>query len=605
MNTQYYNKGCPAGMFFMHFVEKEVKAVLKNTTFIRIPVLPNPVLKYLIQTNAHCMEKIIKRDVFFVLLLLLAWLLAEWLVWPVGEFPIDDDWSYTLSLQNLHFKHRLLLSGFTSMTLVAQLAWANLFCDVFGWSFMVIRSSTIVLGAIGVIAVFYLLKEVTSNRKLAFLGSLLLVCNPVYLHLSNSFMTDIPFAAALFLSFLFFTKALQQDKKIYIVLAVVFSIAATLVRQLGILPVLCFAIVYSWQHRFSKKAIAASVLALFITIGIYYYYNYRLRTGQGYPLMYAEGTNKIKNNLLAPGAAPLSFLFKQSFFLLIYCGFFVFPFALLFFRKTIFRSRGLLIAFLSLFVFTLAYCLWYKKTMPFVGNVFDRYGMGVTSLRDIIILKLPNLPEQPQALWVLITFTGAAGAAMALYGLLRLMKKKLRMSIFSTQPAVGFMVLFILAYCAVLVATAPFDRYFLPLVPPVCIVVWYAFQKTTMLSNSTFALALLVLVVYAWLSVNNTHNQFAWNRARWKALHYLTNDLHISPEQIDGGFEFNGYYLFDNTMNWQEDPAQKSWWWVKDDEYLLSFGPVNGYTTFQAYPYRKFLQPAADSIYVLKRMAAK
>ena len=38
-------------------------------------------------------------------------------------------------------------------------------------------------------------------------------------------------------------------------------------------------------------------------------------------------------------------------------------------------------------------------------------------------------------------------------------------------------------------------------------------------------------------------------------------------KQIDGGFEFNSYYLYGRV----NPSVEKSWWSVVDDEYIISF----------------------------------
>src|SRR5712692_3184073 len=55
------------------------------------------------------------------------WLLMVLLVNPAGEFPLNDDWSYSRAVQSLVEHGRLELTGFTSMPLIAQVLWGALF----------------------------------------------------------------------------------------------------------------------------------------------------------------------------------------------------------------------------------------------------------------------------------------------------------------------------------------------------------------------------------------------------------------------------------------------------------------------------------------------
>jgi hypothetical protein len=46
----------------------------------------------------------------------------------------------------------------------------------------------------------------------------------------------------------------------------------------------------------------------------------------------------------------------------------------------------------------------------------------------------------------------------------------------------------------------------------------------------------------------------------------------------------------------------KSWWWVEQDNYLLSFQELLGYSTFKQYDYRGWMPPADRKILVLKKV---
>ena len=119
------------------------------------------------------------------------WCVMTLLVNPVGNFPLNDDWSYGHAVQSLVERGTLRFTGWTSMPLVVQVLWGALFCFPFGFSFTVLRLSTLVLGLAGVLAAYELLCEAGSRRGLAICGALLLAVNPIYFGLSHTFMTDV------------------------------------------------------------------------------------------------------------------------------------------------------------------------------------------------------------------------------------------------------------------------------------------------------------------------------------------------------------------------------------------------------------------------------
>ena len=99
-------------------------------------------------------------------------------------------------------------------------------------------------------------------------------------------------------------------------------------------------------------------------------------------------------------------------------------------------------------------------------------------------------------------------------------------------------------------------------------------------------------------SVCSTRDYLAWNRARWTAATDLMAHDHVAPSEMDGGFEFNGFYLFNPDYKSEGKP---SWWWVQKDTYLLSFGPVPGYDIFKEYPYTHWLPPYTGKVLASKK----
>jgi hypothetical protein len=124
--------------------------------------------------------------------IVLAWIGLSVAAWPVGEFPLNDDWSYSRSVEILVHQGRFDLV-YGGMPLLTQVAWGTLVTVPFGFSFAALRASTWVLGFVGLVAMFALLRSLRPPPGLALFGTLLLAANPFYLSLALTFMTDIPF----------------------------------------------------------------------------------------------------------------------------------------------------------------------------------------------------------------------------------------------------------------------------------------------------------------------------------------------------------------------------------------------------------------------------
>jgi hypothetical protein len=111
-------------------------------------------------------------------------------------------------------------------------------------------------------------------------------------------------------------------------------------------------------------------------------------------------------------------------------------------------------------------------------------------------------------------------------------------------------------------------------------------------------LAVASLVLYGAFSIAGTHDYLSWNRARWQALNNLMTELRLSPSDIDGGYEFNGWYLPESEYRTK---TAKSLWWVDGDDFMVTFGAVPGFTELRRYPYRRWIPPAHGNILVLGR----
>ena len=61
-------------------------------------------------------------------------------------------------------------------------------------------------------------------------------------------------------------------------------------------------------------------------------------------------------------------------------------------------------------------------------------------------------------------------------------------------------------------------------------------------------------------STASNYDYFRINDAKWNVLNDLTNKKLVLPQTIDGGFEFNGWYLSE-SINY--DPSNEGrWWWI-------------------------------------------
>jgi 4-amino-4-deoxy-L-arabinose transferase-like glycosyltransferase len=521
-------------------------------------------------------------------LICFVWLLMILLIRPAGEFPLNDDWVYAQAVKHLIDEGEIKYNDIPAMSLVAQTLWGGLFCKLFGFSFTVLRISTLVMGLAGLIATYFLLAGSGINKKLSLAGTLIICVNPLFFSLSATFMTDIPFYTFSVLSILFFTKCFKKWSTITLVLGTLFAVLAALTRQPGVLIPVAFVVAVLVQRE--RVKFFYSLIPVIITAISLMAWTKWMEAHHTLPEQYGHAGNVLAN--LSPSIL-FSNLFHRGGKIIFYCSLFLVP-ALFFYRNSITKaSRKKLWWTLGLSILLLIPVIRTWHSFP-GENIIGMHGLGPQTLKDTFFLGLNSYQLFPQWVWVVIKSCAViASFAMLLFFFIELLSAGIfKKDIHASSPKI-FALAFMLIYCAFLViATSQFDRYFIPLLPLLLVV---------LLPIGEFRISLpvgiaagIVMITFMVYSVSATHDYLSWNRARWQAAHYAMHELNIPPQDIDGGYEFNGWY---NTGDFTQE---KSWWFAKNDNYLVTFGPVPGNNAMRSFPFSRMIGEPGN-IYLLKK----
>jgi hypothetical protein len=155
------------------------------------------------------------------------------------------------------------------------------------------------------------------------------------------------------------------------------------------------------------------------------------------------------------------------------------------------------------------------------------------------------------------------------------------------------------AYALPILVGGYFDRYLVPLVP------FLLFLNTDRLARDGVAATIrrsasAVLIIFsAVFAVAGTRDYLTWNRVRWEALAQLLQTAGVSTQDIDGGFEYNGWFLYDPKEKLNE-PHNKSWW-VKNDKYMIAFTKNPGFKVVKHYDYSNWMPPTIRTLFLLER----
>ncbi len=93
------------------------------------------------------------------------------LSWPFAQIAFNDDWTWALTVKQLNITGHLVYNGWSSPPVIAQAYWGLLWVKLFGFSFNVLRASTIPMAAGCVAITYYLARQAGLNPAFAFFTS--------------------------------------------------------------------------------------------------------------------------------------------------------------------------------------------------------------------------------------------------------------------------------------------------------------------------------------------------------------------------------------------------------------------------------------------------
>lgn len=518
------------------------------------------------------------------------WLLAIPLVNPVGDFPLNDDWAWGKAVKALVADGQIRIPAWAGMSLIAQVVWGAMF-SVFGFTFTALRFSTLVLGLGCILATYGLGLVAGLTRTRAFLAGLVVLVQPLIMHSSYSFMTDIPFATFCVLAAFAFGYYLKHGSRWAAALSVAAPVIAVLIRQLGlILPMmyLAGAIVAREKRRSTYVLITSAGATTFAALKSWESWaNAHGQLGG----MYGRLTGQVLNALTHPSQlGPLISALPQA---AVYIGCMLLPLLIL----TVPRSapRNVIIgAALGVVVSALLLMGGFGTLtlLPFdrIYNLMD-LGMGPITLTDVYDVPQEHLPRAPRAFWAVLTLLGVAGAGLMAFVIAQSVALLLQAQADKAQRAVvGMALAFCVGYMIIAGLVRMYDRYYIPLLP------MFAIVFLVHAANLAHRAALAMMAGLFFYAVAGTHDYLALNRARWEGLRDLTEARGVSVERIDGGFEFNGWYRFP-----QRSRPGKKWWWVNDDHYMATVGPMPNYQLFSRWPFHRYMPWGESAAYILVR----
>ncbi|MEM2956637.1 MAG: glycosyltransferase family 39 protein [Candidatus Pacearchaeota archaeon] len=530
------------------------------------------------------------------IIIAIIYLLLVFIVPPDGEFPINDDWAYASNVKyyldtgNIKITNSIIVN-------ILQIFWGSLFSKFFGFSFTTLRISTIILSFIGTITMYLILRELKFSNKMCIFGALLLLFNPLYFHHTYTFMSEVPFLSLFLLSMLFYIKSIKKDNTFYLFFGSLFAIFSFLVRQHGIIIPIATAIYVFFnrrEYKLTKEKIFILIIFPILAAFIFQYW-YLFIHGQTIKNQYAMKMLFSRNILLRP--------FYHSFFNLLFIGLYLSPFILLIFyiKKFFLNKNSKYLLWIASFMLSLFFLFHFSilKSLPshFFHSMINRYGLlGITHIID-------NSPDNPLHIFAItvLSIISATLILLLVYNEFYIRKRERSPTIFVYFIGLSY-------FISLAILPGVFDRYILPLIPIILVLLLSSIERVRELPFFSAILG-IILVIFAIFSVVGTYDFLNYNRTLWTALNKLI-ESGISPEDIDGGSEFNCWFLYDYCLKKFGNidpiyPGNKNItqrMCVVNNDYVISLSELPGYFILDKLKYFSHMGNTYIDIYVLKKV---
>ncbi len=527
-----------------------------------------------------------RTEVVSLLAPLASYLLLILLVQPWGNYPLNDDWIYARIGKRFAETGRFVFDHDTGAAFMGQGMLAAPFIRFFGFSHTCLRCLTMCMGALILCFLWMLLRYAQIRPALRAAALLVVTWNPLFAYLSFSFMTEIYAYSAAFLGAVIWIRDRRAHPDGQLIswfgaIATAVAVGSGFwVRQYCVVafPALLAATALTNLPRLKQSLprFAVSCLAFALVIaGCFYYAHYRAEA----PL--ADYSRRLGR--IWPINPVASFLEIGIF--LTYMTAFLLPLLVLggrlWSRKVV--PAVVLLAMVggaaALLLLQTPPHLDLHPTFPFLSNLIRNAGLGPILLPDVQFAQMAS-PTWPPAAWGTIECLLLAANLLwapviyAAPGILRKPGLRAELLVFALLLSLAS-----LTVTTLVDRLAAFDRYYLPETFGLAIALAVVLSDAPQIHPARFAAALLPL---AFFTAAGLHDYFRWNDSAWDLYRQALSNG-VSPANIEGSYEMNGWYAFSLYQAHQRPPACigpchcDSEWFCLDDSYRVGMNLYGNY----------------------------
>jgi hypothetical protein len=512
------------------------------------------------------------------------------LAYSPAAIPLIDDWTYAWSVGHFLQTGALRMLEWSAHYPLAQILWGALYSQLFGFSFAVLRLSTLVIAWAGLLAFYLTLRELEIRPLPASLGAVMLLCNPVLFMLSHSFMTDVPFVSVMNGSLLCYVRWTKRGHTHDLALGSALAVVAFLIRQLGaalaLAPIgyLLLIRLAGGPRRILTWPQRLCLLMPFVGFGLTLGW---IRGVHGETRVYQERVEDLSFIWSTSGWIYL----REFLHVSLHLGLVLWPLAWATVRGLSLRAltwaAGIIAILCGLY-------LWHQSELPQpLGPIltWNELGMG----RRLIA---GSIPDRPWLVWGqgLVLAISLSGAVVLLAALV---EGLWRWTLWLRGPAT---VLLLNGLGQLLLIEALWlfsDRYYLPLLPGSTALLASHLKLTTRVT----ALILAGGLLWGAVAITGTIDMFRFGVAVAEARTWLLRQG-VAAEHIDAGYVLNGWRLYAPALPTGRGPEPDVPFvtTMRSLPYKIANAPEPGYVVVRrvAWP---TLWAASDTLNILEHTA--
>lgn len=152
---------------------------------------------------------------------------------PLANGPVADSWIYNESVRWFRASGEFRFPGYTETMPVVQIIYGAVWASIFGAGAISLDLANMFLAIVAALLLYSLAIQCGARPWQALAAAGLLICNPCFLFLSFSFMSEIAFLAALIGAHLAFANAEGDQEVRYLWLSASLTVVAFAVRPFG------------------------------------------------------------------------------------------------------------------------------------------------------------------------------------------------------------------------------------------------------------------------------------------------------------------------------------------------------------------------------------